>query len=670
MGLVGGVALLLLRPRLFSPLFLIYAVPIPFVLAYGQGEQSAFLLPSFLILSLFIGYLLILLGRILRALSEKAQPTPGNVSGNAFMSRAAPPFLFLIFLLFLFIPQTRYNFNWLDAKWSRPTHAEWSDNLNHPLEEGATILARWGDLTSFWYMQYAENRRPDLRGLYPPTEAVVLDWYERGGGDLYIAGPLESWAEGVEDRYQLLPWGRLVRIAPRQVKPETLLPPLAHEIGQTFADRLHVLGVDYAPQAVDGSEFPVTLTWQALTELPPETTISLRLSQGEAIVTQIDDPLLSAWFPQKTLPSGQHLLTYPLLPIPLGTLPGKYRLQLVAYTSYKQPWTMPDGSTLLDLGQVEVVLPSDDHQVDTTTFETIAGHDFNGELRLADYDYSVRRVGQGKGFAVKMLWQTLQTPADHYTLRIEAVDAEGNLVRAAERQPVDGLAPTTTWQRGQFIRDQVDLVLPASAPVGPQALQIRLSWLRPDGSTLSVRRWWVPTGEQLTLDSLDVTEKEDRVFAVPDIPYAAEANLENKVRLLGYRQVDSEENSGLQLSQTGCAANAEACTLLLEFYWQGISEMDQLYFVFIHVVDDQGQIVAQHDRAPGKRGKQPTTSWLPQEIVADPVELSLPPDLSPGQYTLRLGMYLPPEGPRLLVLDDEEKPVADFVEVGTLKVTP
>ncbi|HEX9925595.1 MAG TPA: DUF2723 domain-containing protein, partial [Anaerolineae bacterium] len=66
LGLIGGVALALLRPRLFWPLFLIYLVPIPFVLTYGQGEQSAFLLPSFLIVSIFCGASLVLVERLLR----------------------------------------------------------------------------------------------------------------------------------------------------------------------------------------------------------------------------------------------------------------------------------------------------------------------------------------------------------------------------------------------------------------------------------------------------------------------------------------------------------------------------------------------------------------------------------------------------------------------------
>ena len=47
---------------------------------------------------------------------------------------------------------------------------------------------------------------------------------------------------------------------------------------------------------------------------------------------------------------------------------------------------------------------------------------------------------------------------------------------------------------------------------------------------------------------------------------------------------------------------------------QAIDEMEQPYQVFLHVVDEQGQIVAQHDRVPGQRGKQPTTAWLRGEI--------------------------------------------------------
>ncbi len=560
-------------------------------------------------------------------------------------------------------------------KWSRPIYEAWSDNFNHPLEPGATVLARWGDLTAFWYMQHVEQRRPDLLGLYPPTEETVIDWFRRGGENLYIAGPLESWASGVEARYQLLPWGRLVRIAPREVDPATLLPDLSHASQAVFNNRLRLISFDYASQVTHGSIYPVTLTWQALADLPPETTVSLRLTQGEAIITQVDDALLSGWFPRETLPAGQYVLNYARLPIPVGTLPGTYNLQLVAYTSYKQPWALSDGATVLDLGQVEVTLPAPNYQPDLELLHPLPRHDFNGEIKLAHYEYSARRVGQGKGFGLRLLWQALRTPVDNYTLRVEVIDRDGQILRTLDRQPTGGQAPTATWQRGQFVRDQVDVVLPASAPPGDDAISLRLSWLRPDGSRLAVRRWSIPLGETLPLDTLTVTEKEGRVFKAPSMAYGVGANLENKARLLGYDGSTAQESAGpvagqFQLNRTLCQSEPATCRLNLDVYWQGISEMDQLYYVFLHVVDESGQLVAQHDRPPGIRGKQPTTTWLPDEVVTDPISLDLPPDLPPGDYALHMGLYLHPDGPRLFVLDEAGQPIADSVVIGRVEVTP
>jgi hypothetical protein len=106
----------------------------------------------------------------------------------------------------------------------------------------------------------------------------------------------------------------------------------------------------------------------------------------------------------------------------------------------------------------------------------------------------------------------------------------------------------------------------------------------------------------------------------------------------------------------------------MEFYWQGLAEMELPYQIFFHLVNAQGDIVAQQDVPPGRRGKEPTTGWLPGEIVAHPVELPLPPELPPGRYTIHLGMYLPPDGPRLFIVDEAGQPTSDFVQVGQLEL--
>ncbi|MCB0197886.1 MAG: hypothetical protein KDJ65_38430, partial [Anaerolineae bacterium] len=664
LGLIGGLGLAITQPRRFLPLLLWYAIPIPLVIVYGQGEQSAFLLPSFLIFSIFAANTIILITQLLTRLLRPLLPTPYSLL-------PIPYSLLLLLIPLLIYPQLNHNLVWLTRKWNRDIYHEWSDALNHPLEPNAGLLAHWGDLTSFWYLQHTEQRRLDLRGLYPPTEDVVIDWYKRGNPYLYIAGPLQGWATGIQDRYQLIPWGRLVRIAPHEIDPVDLLPDLPSIDNAIFKDSLRLLGADAPAQATSGQLFPVTLTWQALTELHPRTTVSLRLVRDDGIVAQLDDSLRSGWFPTETITSGQHVLSYALIPVPIGTLPGDYRLQLVTYADVNRPWRLADGSPVLDLKPVEIVSPNaNDVDVPVYLKQTFT-HDFNGEITLAGYNYSVSRVSQGKGFGLEFLWQALKKPEDNYTLLVEALDANGNVLRSDELQPVGGKAPTGSWVAGQFIRDQANLVVPASAPPGEDALYVRLSWLRPDGSHLNLRRWQIPIGSSLDLDSLTIEEKEDRVFDPPSqMDFTVEANLDNKVKLLGYDTpvpIATNSESDLQLHLPECQTQEKGCQVSFEFYWQALSEMARPYRVFVHLVNDDGDIIAQRDKVPGIREKQPTTGWIPDEIIADPLDLPLPPDVSPGRYTLRLGMYLPPDGPRLPIMGIDNQPLGDFVKLGTIE---
>jgi hypothetical protein len=55
-------------------------------------------------------------------------------------------------------------------------------------------------------------------------------------------------------------------------------------------------------------------------------------------------------------------------------------------------------------------------------------------------------------------------------------------------------------------------------------------------------------------------------------------------------------------------------------------------------------------------------------VVADPIVLSLPKNISPGSYALRVGMYLPPDN-RLQLFDATGQPLADFVDIGTLNIS-
>ncbi|UCC87434.1 MAG: DUF2723 domain-containing protein [Anaerolineales bacterium] len=656
LGLVGAVYFAAWRPRRFWPLFLIYVILIPFVLTYGQGEQSAFLLPSSLMLAIFAGAAVAGGLRLLswiRHWGSRIRDVPD----------ASPPFspyslLSAVLALGLvaglaWLParQAQYNIDWLTDKWDDATYQYWVDVLAHPMERDAGVLAHWGDLTSFWYLQHVEGLRPDLYGLYPPTEEMVTQWLasER---DLYIAGPLQGWAVGVETRYQLLPWGRLVRLAPHDVDPVTLLPDLPSAGDAIFGGRLRLLKKGFEAEVPSGGIMPVTLAWQAMGDLSPDDHLSLRLvAEDGTRVAQDDQALVSGWLPANSLSAGQALLSFHRFKLPTGTLPGEYQLQLAL-----GGWPLADGSPALDLGRV-IVTPADSSQpLDPWgEYKPLRGVDFGGQIRLVGYDYSVTRAGQGKGFALRLLWQSLRRPAADYTLLIELVDADGKVWRDWRHAPVDGRALTSTWAARQLVRDQVALVLPADAPPGEDTLRVRLSWQAAGDTRLPARRWFLPAGHSVTLPGVRVVEKEDRLFETPAMQHMASANFEDKIQLLGYDLPTARLSPGESLPVT--------------LVWQSLtSDMRDSYTVFVHLVGPDGEIHGQWDKVPGERSKQPTTSWVRGEMIVDPISVPLSMSAPPGTYRVMVGFYLAPDGLRLL-LHDPSGTKDDVLELTHIQVS-
>jgi hypothetical protein len=88
--------------------------------------------------------------------------------------------------------------------------------------------------------------------------------------------------------------------------------------------------------------------------------------------------------------------------------------------------------------------------------------------------------------------------------------------------------------------------------------------------------------------------------------------------------------------------------------------------VFVHLLDEQGRLVAQHDGEPGG-GLVLTTTWQPGETVADNHGLLVPIDVAGGRFTVQVGLYpLGDPGNRLLVETATGR--ADAYPLGTILV--
>ena len=104
---------------------------------------------------------------------------------------------------------------------------------------------------------------------------------------------------------------------------------------------------------------------------------------------------------------------------------------------------------------------------------------------------------------------------------------------------------------------------------------------------------------------------------------------------------------------------ARGKTLTLALFWQVNRALPANYTVFVHLLDAQGNKLAQRDMPP-LDGSRPSTSWQPGELIRDDQDLPIPADIPPGRYRLVVGMY---DAQTLLSINDSGP-----IELGQVEV--
>ncbi len=103
-------------------------------------------------------------------------------------------------------------------------------------------------------------------------------------------------------------------------------------------------------------------------------------------------------------------------------------------------------------------------------------------------------------------------------------------------------------------------------------------------------------------------------------------------------------------------------TFTVALYWETLRTPPFNYSTFIHIINKENQIVAQIDLAPFA-GTRPTSGWQPGEISRDDYPLTLPAQMKADNYSLVIGLYQAPNGPRLNLQDGLSE-----VQIGTISV--
>jgi hypothetical protein len=121
------------------------------------------------------------------------------------------------------------------------------------------------------------------------------------------------------------------------------------------------------------------------------------------------------------------------------------------------------------------------------------------------------------------------------------------------------------------------------------------------------------------------------------------------VGLAGY---DLERNSG---------------RVCLTLHWTCQGSMDRDYTVFVHLLDQEGELAAQAD-GPPLDGDYPTSFWAPGETVLDRHVIDVE-GLPSGLYSLRAGLYVLENGERVPVRDEAGTRLAnDVMPLGEVRL--
>ncbi len=104
---------------------------------------------------------------------------------------------------------------------------------------------------------------------------------------------------------------------------------------------------------------------------------------------------------------------------------------------------------------------------------------------------------------------------------------------------------------------------------------------------------------------------------------------------------------GADLSETAVSPGDEVEVTL---YWKAQQPIDINYQSFVHLLTEEGTLVAQSDHL--NPGDFPTKRWPLDKYVLDTHRLVVPADLSSGTYNVKVGLWVQNEGWRLPLFDE------------------
>jgi hypothetical protein len=451
----------------------------------------------------------------------------------------------------------------------------------------------------------------------------------------------ENWSRILDSRYAAM-WLRVRLEGFLAGTTLSSVPDTATKIEVSWNQTLDLHGHEIPGELTAGANTWMTFYLSQPKTSPEQHTLSLRLVDEMGREWARMDETIASGFPPAASIANAMMRYDHQVSVPAGILSGRYALQArLVRTADGQTIPLSTGPVEYHLADVVVHGASCSAADDSLPSDVQRRINFGGEIQLLGSDTPSGEVRPGHPIAVDLWWCGRRQPEADYRLRLQLIDGSGQVVGESIGPLAREDYPTSHWQKDELLLGKPLLVVPSSAEAGLYDLE--LSVIQPDGDD-ALRIGWPLGKHRLSLGSIEVVPwpMETELPAISS-PLQADFGQPPIIELTGYDLTDGE----LSLGET----------LALTLVWRShAGNLPTSYKVFVHLVDDAGEIVSQSDSEP-VGGFRPTTSWREGEVLSDSHSLSIPAEIGAGEYTLWAGIYDPETGFRLLIhVDGQEQP--------------
>lgn len=302
-----------------------------------------------------------------------------------------------------------------------------------------------------------------------------------------------------------------------------------------------------------------------------------------------------------------------------------------------------EGGDIIPLTQSEMYDAAIAREVPPTAIQVRLNH--GNRALLVGYEVQPKTLLPGEVLTVSLYWQALQPIELDYLESVKLLDPANLPVGEVDQTPP---LPTTRWWPGEVVHDTV--VVPLNADVSPPAIL-----------QLDVGLLYLETLRTLPVFNVDGQEIPRSLAQVKVLP-PTWPDLKG-VKRLSYVFDESLILEGMHLSETTVTPGD---MLSLELYWSSLNPVNEDYTVFIHLLDEAGNLVGQGD-GPPVNGYYPTSAWSSGEVILDTHVIPIPDEVASGRYDLVAGLYRDTDGTRLLARSSEGN-TTDVVALGEVYV--